>query len=120
MFISEPDLNAKDGIYSTFLLSFPASGLYTFTVKVHTNNEAIQFSRTAVGSSIHVKKLPSQDIFFPPGKITDLSAEHTNNGTLQVSWTVPGGDYNNGSVTGYNIVSSLDINQMLDQKQNEI
>ena len=60
--------------------------------------------------------MSSKDIF-PPGKITDLSAEHTNSGTLRVYWTAPGGDYINGSIVGYNIVSSLDINQMLDQKQ---
>ena len=87
-----------------------------FTVKVHTNNKALMFSRTAVGPSIHVKKLPSKDIY-PPSKITDLSAEHTNSGTLRVYWTAPGGDYNTGSIAGYNIVSSLDINQMLDHKQ---
>ena len=52
----------------------------------------------------------------PPGRITDLSSEHMDGGKLIVSWTAPGGDYREGSVAGYNIVTSADSTEILNPK----
>ena len=141
--LSEPDQISSDGIYSTFLTSFPSTGRYKFTVRVEADDLTLTFPQGEIinpmpgpccGSSTNPPrdKLIKTGTFsrtitgpvvnldqivkedvFPPAKIVDLTVISGHSGIITAVWTSPGGDYLAGSVAGYKFVYSSDISELL-------
>ncbi|XP_039767911.1 calcium-activated chloride channel regulator 4-like [Ornithorhynchus anatinus] len=74
------------------------------------------FSRTALGSSFEISNVPSGPIpdNFAPCKITDLVAK-TEGDEIHLTWTAPGGDYDEGQATGYIIKMSEKVLELRDR-----
>uniref|UniRef100_A0A6I8NSX2 Calcium-activated chloride channel regulator 1 n=1 Tax=Ornithorhynchus anatinus TaxID=9258 RepID=A0A6I8NSX2_ORNAN len=77
------------------------------------------FSRTALGSSFEIKNVPSGTIpdKFPPCKITDLAAK-VEGDKIQLTWTAPGDDFDEGQATGYIIKLSETVLELRDKFDN--
>lgn len=142
----EPDLISFDGVYSTYITSYPSTGRYKFTVRVEADDLTFTFPQGEIinpmpgsccGSSTNSPqdKMIKTGIFsrtitgpvlnldqivkqdvFPPAKIVDLTVISENSGIITAVWTSPGGDYLAGSVAGYKFVYSSDIADLLDKK----
>ena len=55
------------------------------------------FQRIQVPGTFKVKNLPLSEVdVFPPSRIVDLVGQVTLNNEVQLSWTAPGGDLDNG------------------------
>ncbi|NWQ97271.1 CLCA1 regulator, partial [Burhinus bistriatus] len=65
------------------------------------------FSRIST-SSLVVKTGEDSVPIYPPCKVTDLQA-HIENKTIVLSWTAPGGDFDNGKADHYIIKSSANL-----------
>ncbi|KFR03734.1 Epithelial chloride channel protein, partial [Opisthocomus hoazin] len=70
------------------------------------------FSRISISSLVVNTEGDSAPIY-PPCKVTDLHA-HTENKTIVLSWTAPGGDLDNGKADHYIIKSSENILELRD------
>nr|XP_020836155.1 calcium-activated chloride channel regulator 1-like [Phascolarctos cinereus] len=76
----------------------------------------VSFSRTASGGSFIVTNIPSgsiQDVF-PPSQITDLKAQIEGN-RINLTWTAPGDDYDDGQAQEYIIRMSENILDLRDK-----
>ena len=73
-----------------------------------------QFIRTAAGPVLDIVSVEMDRDIFPPATIGDLGVTYNSDEEeLIASWTAPGGDYNDGEVSGYHLVYSASIDSML-------
>ncbi|XP_001365364.3 calcium-activated chloride channel regulator 1 [Monodelphis domestica] len=74
------------------------------------------FSRTSSGGSFVLSNIPSGSIpdVFPPCQITDLKAQMDGN-HINLTWTAPGDDYDNGQAEQYIIKMSENILDLRDK-----
>ncbi|NWY58895.1 CLCA1 regulator, partial [Chionis minor] len=70
------------------------------------------FSRISISSFLVKKREDS--VIYPPCKVTDLQA-HIENKTIVLSWTAPGGDFDNGKADHYIIKSSANLLDLRDR-----
>ena len=111
---TDPDLVSGDGIYSRYLTTYPFPGKYVFTITVTGNsNTTGMFTRSLSGPVVDIASVDMEEDVFPPAKIGDLSAVYDNNTHLLLSWTTPGGDYNDGAVCGYHLLYSSSCDSLL-------
>ncbi|XP_059839812.1 calcium-activated chloride channel regulator 1-like isoform X2 [Hypanus sabinus] len=75
------------------------------------NREIGDFNRVQAGGSISLPLIPAID--FPPSKITDLQGALLEN-NIQLEWTAPGGDYDHGSASHYEVRTSDKLLQLRD------
>ncbi|XP_059841209.1 calcium-activated chloride channel regulator 1-like [Hypanus sabinus] len=75
------------------------------------NSEIGDFNRVQAGGSISLPLTPAID--FPPSKITDLQGALLEN-NIQLEWTAPGGDYDHGSASHYEVRTSDKLLQLRD------
>ena len=132
---------AQDGIYSGYVTRYPGPGRYSVSVRagagagtsvvtaagagaccgsrvpVDTSASVGSFSREQRGVSVDISKvdLPGTDTdkLIQPGKIGDLAIAVSNTSQLVMTWTAPGGDYNDGSVVTYRLVYSHNIEELV-------
>ena len=125
---TDPDLVSGDGIYSRYLTTYPFPGKYVFTITVTDNSNTAYvgnadiplsqhkatglFTRTLPGPVVDIAGVEGVTVL-PPAKIGDLSAVYDNNTHLLLSWTTPGGDYNDGVVCGYHLLYSSSCDSLL-------
>ena len=111
---TDPDLVSGDGIYSRYLTTYPFPGKYVFTITVTGNsNTTGMFTRSLAGPVVDIASVEMEEDVFPPAKIGDLSAVYDNDTHLLLSWTTPGGDYNDGAVSGYHLLYSSSCDSLL-------
>uniref|UniRef100_F7B8Z6 Uncharacterized protein n=1 Tax=Ornithorhynchus anatinus TaxID=9258 RepID=F7B8Z6_ORNAN len=139
------DVKANDGVYSRYFTAYKSNTRHSLKVLaskgknrlssspqlsraicipgyvVNGKPEDIQskvesFSRTALGSSFEISNVPSGPIpdNFAPCKITDLVAK-TEGDEIHLTWTAPGGDYDEGQATGYIIKMSEKVLELRDR-----
>ncbi|XP_002715574.2 calcium-activated chloride channel regulator 1 [Oryctolagus cuniculus] len=82
--------------------------------EINTNNlqdKQLCFSRTCSGGSFVASNVPKGTIpdLFPPCQITDLKAEVQGNNLINLTWTAPGDDYDDGRAHKYIIRISTSI-----------
>ncbi|XP_029805197.1 calcium-activated chloride channel regulator 2 [Suricata suricatta] len=79
------------------------------------------FSRISSGGSLSVRGVPSdpQPDVFPPCKIIDLEAVKVEE-EVTLSWTAPGGDYDQGQANSYEIRMSKSLQNIQDDFNNAI
>ena len=112
----EPDIEAGDGVYSTFLPSSIPAGRLSLTVQVATGSTATRKDLTPVpvlnrrvpGPVIQLSK-PTEA---PPGRVRDLAVS-LEAGQLEVTWSTPGGDYSRGEVAAQQLVYAASIPELL-------
>ena len=134
---------AQDGIYRGYVTRYPGPGRYSLSVRagagadtsvvtaagagagaccgsrvpVETSASVGSFSREQRGVSVDISKvdLPGTDTdkLIQPGKIGDLAIAVSNTSQLVMTWTAPGGDYNDGSVVTYRLVYSHNIEELV-------
>lgn len=61
--IIDPDLTANDGIYSRYLIQYPAVGRYSFSVEVDNNDGAAYTVQEGRGGRGILAKPPTTGIF---------------------------------------------------------
>ncbi len=107
-----PDIRSHDGVFSAYFTKFsPEPGYYFVEIRVKGN----YFSRNIVANSFYYEQAtgfymredvsnPINDVF-PPSRITDLKVEGFIEESLFVSlsWTSPGGDFDEGRAYRYEI-----------------
>ncbi|XP_062992750.1 calcium-activated chloride channel regulator 1-like isoform X2 [Elgaria multicarinata webbii] len=73
-----------------------------------------KFSRTASGGSFVMANVPpgNPPDIFPPCKITDLEVELKDDDEFLLSWTAPGGDYDEGKAERYEIKMSENLEEL--------
>ena len=114
LMFTDPDLVSGDGIYSRYLTTYPFPGKYVFTITVTGNsNTTGMFTRSLAGPVVDIASVEMEEDVFPPAKIGDLSAVYDNDTHLLLSWTTPGGDYNDGAVSGYHLLYSSSCDSLL-------
>ncbi|XP_059839805.1 calcium-activated chloride channel regulator 1-like isoform X1 [Hypanus sabinus] len=69
--------------------------------KTHLNTTSGDFNRVQAGGTISLPSDPPP-VDFPPCKITDLRATIVKN-EIKLEWTAPGGDYDQGSASRYEL-----------------
>ena len=73
-----------------------------------------RFIRTAAGPVVDIVSIETDRDIFPPATIGDLGVTYNSDEEeLIASWTAPGGDYNDGEVSGYHLVYSASIDSLL-------
>ncbi|XP_062049411.1 calcium-activated chloride channel regulator 1 [Lepus europaeus] len=82
--------------------------------EINTNNlqdKQLCFSRTCSGGSFVASNVPKGTIpdLFPPCQITDLKAKVQGNNLINLTWTAPGDDYDDGRAHKYIIRISTSI-----------
>nr|XP_048309633.1 calcium-activated chloride channel regulator 1-like [Myodes glareolus] len=85
-----------------------------------TNNvqdKQLCFTRTSSGGSFMASKVPSAPIpdLFPPCRVTDLKASIQGHKLVNLTWTAPGDDYDNGRASRYIIQISTNIVDLRDK-----
>ncbi|NXV81497.1 CLCA1 regulator, partial [Atlantisia rogersi] len=88
---------------------------YLNALRPKVADEEIQlgsFSRISVSSV--VVNTGGDSTIYPPCKVTDLNA-HIENQTIILSWTAPGGDFDNGKADHYIIKSSENLLDLRDR-----
>ncbi|XP_062500051.1 calcium-activated chloride channel regulator 1-like [Corticium candelabrum] len=74
------------------------------------------FQRIQVPGTFKVKNLPLSEVdVFPPSRIVDLVGQVTLNNEVQLSWTAPGGDLDNGQASAYSIRVSDNFDDLVDK-----
>jgi calcium-activated chloride channel regulator 4 len=123
-----PDTTAGDGVYSAFLPTFsPLAGPLSVTIRategsgftspggpeqdccgsrlLHGRKDPTgKFSRYLAGPAILTSLVsPNSTDLSPPSRIPDLRVMATNQSrvTIRLTWTAPGGDYDQGQARGY-------------------
>ena len=142
----ESDITGDDGVYSKYLINYPSTGRYEFTVDVDDNNQKAhivkhltvdeekdccgsntnmdksklektgKFKRIKAGSVITLTEVPdlSTSDLIPPAKISDLKIKVVaESQSLVATWTSPGDDYDAGSVSGYIVLASTEVGNLL-------
>ncbi|XP_027791021.2 calcium-activated chloride channel regulator 1 [Marmota flaviventris] len=81
-----------------------------------SQEEQVCFSRTSSGGSFVASNVPSGSIpdLFPPCQITDLKAEIQEGSLINLTWTAPGDDYDQGQALKYIIRISTSILDLRD------
>ncbi|XP_015360199.1 calcium-activated chloride channel regulator 1 [Marmota marmota marmota] len=81
-----------------------------------SQEEQVCFSRTSSGGSFVASNVPSGSIpdLFPPCQITDLKAEIQEGSLINLTWTAPGDDYDQGQAHKYIIRISTSILDLRD------
>eukprot|EP00090_Calanus_glacialis_P046038 TRINITY_DN8846_c0_g1_i15.p1 TRINITY_DN8846_c0_g1~~TRINITY_DN8846_c0_g1_i15.p1 ORF type:complete len:761 (-),score=183.82 TRINITY_DN8846_c0_g1_i15:95-2296(-) len=73
-----------------------------------------RFIRTLAGPVVDIVSIEMDRDIFPPATIGDLGVTYNSDEQeLIASWTAPGGDYNDGEVSGYHLVYSASIDSLL-------
>merc|ERR1719330_419858 len=139
--LGEPDLMARDGLYSSFITEYSVTGRYSLSVRVNDNqgeaysvrpngqsigccssfldipetqkNPTGEFQKTLPGPIFHLSNIPATDVI-PPAKVSDLEIElEQDNSSLVATWTAPGDDYHVGDVARYKFVYAEQISDLL-------
>uniref|UniRef100_A0A4X2LP83 Calcium-activated chloride channel regulator 1 n=1 Tax=Vombatus ursinus TaxID=29139 RepID=A0A4X2LP83_VOMUR len=141
------DAYKNDGVYSRYFTAYKTNGRYSLKVRAlqgantqrsrpqvngalyipgWVENDEIQanmqsFSRTALGGSFIVSNITSGCIadVFPPNQILDLEA-NIEDDHINLTWTAPGDDYDNGRAQKYIIRMSKDIIKLREDFDNAL
>ena len=113
----EPDLEAGDGVYSTFLPSPISAGRLTLSVQVSTSSKSHTsdlssvpgYSRKVLGPVLQLEETTEN----PPGRVTDFLVALEAENEMSMSWSSPGGNYKRGQVVAQKVLFSNSIKQLL-------
>ena len=120
----DPDLESKDGVWSKYITRVDEVGLYRVIVKVVSDSEYPAmvgnarslgpFTRIVKGVSFRVLSIPnSYRALLPPSRILDLSVSVlTSSQQLELRWTAPGSDYDEGRPVSYQLYQGRDPDQL--------
>ncbi|KAK4328832.1 hypothetical protein Pmani_000774 [Petrolisthes manimaculis] len=117
---AEPDVRAQDGVYTRYVTWLPGEGRYSLTA-IATDHQgaasvltprrrdgrmvpvsAGQFEESSASLALTVARVTSADLV-PPSRVTDLAVTHVHNTTVNLTWSAPGGDLDQGSAWRYEL-----------------
>ena len=128
----DPDTTAGDGVYSKYFAALASAGRYSLRVTVegegaaHTlghlaangsrsRQELGRFTRIVDGDSFLVTDFPADwsAAAIPPCRVVDLGVQVvTSSQQLELSWTAPGADYDEGRPTSYQLYQATSPSQL--------
>nr|XP_045591844.1 calcium-activated chloride channel regulator 1-like [Procambarus clarkii] len=117
---AEPDVRAQDGVYTRYLTWLPGEGRYALSATATDHHGAAsvlrprrrdgrvvpvsagQFTVTSSALTVTVARVTSADIT-PPSRVTDLTVTSVGDTTVNLTWSAPGGDLDQGSAWVYEL-----------------
>ncbi|GBM38617.1 Calcium-activated chloride channel regulator 1 [Araneus ventricosus] len=129
----DPDTKAGDGIYSRYFTEFSEKGIYTVTVSAEMSmSDVNSFFAENLKQESNLVQSKTIGFFYvsdpvpvldklPPNRVADLSVESINHEdrTAVLRWTAPGGNYDSGKATAYEIKYSQQPSSLSDLYFNE-
>ncbi|XP_063848603.1 uncharacterized protein LOC135093337 isoform X1 [Scylla paramamosain] len=117
---AEPDVRAQDGVYTRYLTWLPGEGRYALTA-LATDHQGVasvlrlrrrdgrlvpisagQFVKSSGTVALTVARVTSADLV-PPSRITDLAVTPLHGTFVNLTWSAPGGDLDQGSAWQYEL-----------------
>ncbi|XP_042226295.1 uncharacterized protein LOC121869167 [Homarus americanus] len=117
---AEPDVRAQDGVYTRYVTWLPGEGRYALSATASDHHGAAsvlrprrrdgrvvpvsagQFSASSGAVTLTVARVTSADLT-PPSRVTDLTVTSVHNTTVNLTWSAPGGDLDQGSAWIYEL-----------------
>ncbi|XP_068231070.1 calcium-activated chloride channel regulator 1-like [Palaemon carinicauda] len=132
---AEPDVRNHDGIYTRYVTWLPGEGRYALSASATDNQGAAsvltprrrdgrvvpvsagQFEVTSAVVSVTVLRVTSEDLT-PPSRITDLTVTFIHDTTVNLTWSAPGGDLDQGSAWLYELKMYTERSALSEEKFN--
>lgn len=132
---AEPDVRNHDGIYTRYVTWLPGEGRYALSASATDNQGAAsvlaprrrdgrvvpvsagQFDVTSAVVSVSVLRVTSEDLT-PPSRITDLKVTFVHDTTVNLTWSAPGGDLDQGSAWLYELKMYTERSALSEEKFN--
>ncbi|XP_045112279.1 uncharacterized protein LOC123505181 [Portunus trituberculatus] len=117
---AEPDVRAQDGVYTRYLTWLPGEGRYALSAHATDHQGAAsvlrlrrrdgrmvpisagQFVKSSGTVTLTVARVTSADLV-PPSRITDLAVTPLHGTFVNLTWSAPGGDLDQGSAWQYEL-----------------
>ncbi|CAL4109396.1 unnamed protein product, partial [Meganyctiphanes norvegica] len=117
---ADPDVRGHDGIYSRYVTWLPGEGRYALTATASDNHGSAStltfrtkdgkripvstgpFTVICASTTVTVDRVTSLD-FIPPSRVTDLLITHIQDKVVNLTWSAPGGDLDQGSAMEYEL-----------------
>ncbi|XP_071542280.1 uncharacterized protein [Panulirus ornatus] len=132
---TEPDVRAQDGVYSRYLTWLPGEGRYALSAIANDHHGSAsvlrprdpdghvvpvstgQFLAASGVLALTVARVTSADLT-PPSRVTDLSVTSIHNSTVNLTWSAPGGDLDQGSAWMYELKMYTERSALSEEKFN--
>ncbi|KAK7069355.1 hypothetical protein SK128_006371, partial [Halocaridina rubra] len=132
---AEPDVRGHDGVYTRYVTWLPGEGRYALSARASDNHGAAsvlaprrrdgrvvpvsagQFNAASAVVSVTVLRVTSADIT-PPSRITDLTVISVHDTTVNLTWSAPGGDLDQGSAWRYELKMYTERSALSEEKFN--
>ncbi|KAK8738615.1 hypothetical protein OTU49_003968, partial [Cherax quadricarinatus] len=118
---AEPDVRAQDGVYTRYVTWLPGEGRYALSATASDHHGAASvlkprksadghvvpvsaghFTANSGVLSLTVARVTSADLI-PPSRVTDLAVTSVQDTTVNLTWSAPGGDLDQGSAWVYEL-----------------